>query len=257
MIPIVLLIAAGVVQIIIRYYLSSREKNKYIKFLTNNFPPVEEYSTSVFANKIVYTFFLSYISLVFGVGVGFIFELVLVTEIGKVFNYINDVNYIGNLLKISSDTALLNLTIMYFSSFNLGIVLVSVAYRFLVKYLNSKKLLGPKIDELGFPLASTYSVYASFRFIIGLLLGIYMFIIIVLVNIISKFSLFDRVKLNLFFTQIWYPEIHFIVLIVIFLIAFVVIAMSSYNARLIYEKITKLTTEFYMPKFPFIKIKNH
>lgn len=261
LIPLFIVIVTGLIQICFKIYLSLHEKNKYIKHLKANFPSVEGFLDALKEYKINVIYFLSYVYFVAGVVTGFLIELILVQLIVTIFSYAFDTNYIGKLLGLSSETIFFNIIALLYSFFNIGVFIILFVFILWCRYLVSNKLLIPKLDNYGKVEVSSYFVYPSFWFIIGIVFGLYLNIFFYLIGTLSELSIidnnlsFNRTRFDLMYAYLLYPVVHVIVYMLGFLGSIALIVASCYITKRFSEKVIKSITNFYKYDFPYIKIK--
>lgn len=259
LIPIIVVIVTGFIQVIFKTYLSLREKNKYIKLLKANFPSVEKYLDTIKTYKIITVYCLSYVYFIVGILAGFLIELILVQVIAKIFDYTLDINYIGNLLDLSSDVVMLNAVAFFYSCSNSGILIVLLIFISWCKYLGSKKLFIPKIGEYG-EVKSSF-VYQSFWIFIGTVFGLYIAMFFYFTATLYNLSIidnnlsFNRARFDLIYTHLLYPGVHVITYILGFSVSLVLIVVSYFFAKWFSESVIRSITNFYKYDFPYVKIK--
>ncbi|WP_410509898.1 hypothetical protein RSJ42_07150 [Methanosarcina hadiensis] len=259
LIPIIVVIVTGFVQVIFKTYLSLREKNKYIELLKANFPSVEEFLDRIKTYKIITVYFSSYVYFIVGVLAGFLIELILVPVIAYIFEYILDINYIGNLLDLSSDVVILNVVALIYSCSNSGILIALLFFISWCKYLGSKRLFTPKISEYGE--VETSFVYQSFWVFIGTVFGLYIAMFVYFTATLYNLSIidnnlsFNRVRFDLIYTHLLYPGVHVIAYMLGFSVGLVLIVASYFFAKWFNESVIRSITNLYKYDFPYVKIK--
>lgn len=264
LIPITIVIATLFIQEFIQKFFKTslilNEKNKYIKHLKANFSPIEKFIDTVKDYKInVYG--MSYPYFFGGIIVGILIETILLQVIVIIFQYTLDINYIGELFNLSSEVVYLNAIAIIYLLLNIGIIIIVILFYKWLKFLNSKKLLIPKIDEHGTIEPSLFFVYPSFWIFIGMMFGLYLAIIFYLIPTLVRQSIldnnlsFDRVQFDLTCTQLLYPEVHIIVYIIGFLISLIFILIFYVTAKQFKESVIRSITDFYKYDFPYVKIK--
>ncbi|MGI5944575.1 MAG: hypothetical protein ACOX7X_07480, partial [Methanosarcina flavescens] len=252
-------IVTGFIQVIFKTYLSLREKNKYIKLLKVNFPSVEKYLDTVKIYKIITVYCSSYVYFIVGILAGFLIELILVQVIAKIFDYILDINYIGNLLDLSSDVVILNVVAFFHSCSNMGILIVLLIFISWCRYLGSKKLFIPKIGEDG-EVKSSF-VYVSFWVFIGVVLGLYIAMFLYFTATLYNLSIidnnlsFNRERFDLVYKHLMYLGVHVIAYIMGFSISLALIVVSYFFAKWFNESVIRSITNFYKHDLPYVKIK--
>lgn len=258
-ISIIPLIITGLIQVILKVYLSLREKNRYIKLLKANFPSVEKYLDRVKLYKIITVHCSSYVYFIVGILAGFLIELILIQVIAKTFDYTLDINYIGNLLNLSSDVVMLNAVAFFYSCSNSGILIVLLIFISWCKYLRSKKLFIPEIGEYG-EVKSSF-VYLSFWVFIGTVFGLYIAMFFYFTATLNHLSIidnnlsFNRARFDLIYTHLLYPGVHVIAYILGFSVSLAFIVVSYFFAKWFNESVIRSITNFYKYDFPYVKIK--
>jgi len=259
LIPIIIVIVTGFIQVIFKVYLSLREKNKYIKLLKANFSAVEEFLNTVKVYKITTVYCSSYVYFIVGVLAGFLIELILVQVIANIFDYTLDINYIGNLLDLSSDIVILNVVVLIYSCSNIGILIVLLIFISWCKYLRSKKLFIPKIGKYG-EVKSSF-VYLSFWVFIGVVFGLYIAMFFYITATLNNLSVidnnlsFNRARFDLVYTHLLSPRIHVIAYILGFSISIALMVASYFFAKWFNESVIRSITDFYKYDFPYVNIK--
>ena len=130
-VPVFLVVIPGIIQMVVRIYLSFHEKNKYRKILTTNFPEVKIFLNRVNWFKRTHVYILGFLALLFGLLGGEIFEILLLHPSYDIFVKMLNLNFIDNLLSgqlnlnsLSTDMIAFNIAMIYISFLNLSFIIV-------------------------------------------------------------------------------------------------------------------------------------
>lgn len=225
LVPILLAVIPGIIQMAVRIYLSFHEKNKYRKLLTANFPEVKTFLNRVNWFKITHVYSLGFLAFLLGLLGGEIFEILLLYPSYDIFMKILDLSFIANILSgqlnlnsLSTDMIAFNLAMIYVSFLNLSFIIVLYILLLWLALLNRMRMLPVKIRENGYTTPKTMIVYESVWHFIGFIIGSNFFIYRLLYYYLSEFSMISGdFSLNLsYFTDIYtnlssnlmYPEFH-------------------------------------------------
>ena len=179
----------------------------------------------------------------------------------NIFDYTLDINSIGKLFNLKPDVVFLNMAAIFYSLFNIGIIIIVILFIIWWKFLNSKKLLIPKIDEDGAIESFSLIVYPSFWIFIGMVFGLYLTIILYFIGALLNLSIldnnlsFDRMEYDFAYAHLLYPEVHVFVYMFAFIISLTFILILYTTAKRFKEGVIRSITDFYKYDFPYVKIK--
>lgn len=272
LVPILLVVIPGIIQMVVRIYLSFHEKNKYRKVLTANFPEVKAFLNRVNWFKITHVYILGFLAFLIGLIGGVLFEIYFLDPSYDIFMKMLNLDFIANLLSgklnlnfLSADMIEFNLIMIYISFLNFVSSMI-VSYILLLWFilLNRMRMLPIKIEETGYTNPKSMIVYESVWYLMAFIIGSNYFIYRLLYYYLSKFSIVSGdFSFNLsYFTDVYtnlssnlmYPVFHISMYLTAILAASVQIAILYIVTKRIAERIIKLITRLYEYKFPYIKI---
>jgi hypothetical protein len=253
-IPILLLIITAAIQVLIRYYLSLREKNKYIKFFKDNFFSMKMYFSIINSSKIGAYVYSSYV-LIIGAIIFSLFEIILFQFVFEQLDYLIDKKYFSNAIHVDLGIFYPNKLMIIGIVFFIGILFIGEIKEYVHKFIDSKDFYNFKIDKYGFPNKSTRFTISCPWFFIGCVIGSYIATIITIKNIYG-FSTLNLVAIEFIIKQI--PHNSFVTPMLFLLSIFLSVTQISLSILCGHEDLElliKLITDLYSIKFPFICIK--
>lgn len=271
LVPILLVAIPGIIQIIIKIYLSLHGKNKYSKLLTTNVPYIKSFLNRINWYKISHVFIGSFLLFLVGFINGSLFEIYLMRSFYDIFIQILNINFISNLLinKLNLDYLNINMIrfniiMIYISFLNISTILVFFVLMIWSQFLKSKHLLLPRITEYCYSTPMSSIIYVSYWFFIGVIIGINYVIYGLFFSYLFKYSLInENFSFNLaYFTDIYsnlhsnlmYPAFHVYMYLTGILASSVLIIGLYIITKRFAERIIELITRHYEYYFPYIKI---
>lgn len=271
LVPIILAVIPGIIQMVVRIYLSFHEKNNYRKLLTDNFPEVKKFLNRVNWFKISHVYTLGLLSLLLGLLGGQIFEILLLYPSYEIFMKILNLDIIANLLSgqlnlnsLSMDMIAFNLAMIYISFLNLSFIIVINILLLWFALLNRMRMLPIKIIENGYTTPKTMIVYESVWHFIGFIIGSNFFMYRLFFYYLSKFSMISEdFSFNLSYltgiytnlsSNLMYPQFHISMYLIGILANGILIVVLYFITKVIAKRILGLITHLYEYKFPYVKI---
>lgn len=278
LIPIFLVIISGALQVIIKIYLSSREKNQYVKLLKINFPSVKLFLDRIKEYKIDNEYLLPYIYFAAGLALGCKIEIILAQIIAAIFAFIFEIDYIENIMysifnienlnhlsEIQFNYIRLNISMVYYSCLNVSVFAIILVFSLWRKFIKSRNFLEPKFANSSINAYSSH-VYFSYWLFIGITFGVSITVYILslgnllLCSVIDNNSSFNRALFTDIHTNLepnlLYPVFHLTMYLLGFTgSALFICWLYCVSIKPFSDRVMELITRYYRCDFPYVKIK--